>query len=101
MVDSLFHTFDSHVSLSVISIPILTWLHSIQQGFVNESSLPEIIQQLASNPSVVSYSSWDEFSLRYKGRLVLPQSIDLKHMVFYELHASPSAGHSRFLNTYE
>ena len=57
MVDALFHTFDAHVSLSVISMPIPTWLHSIQQGYVNESSLFEIIQQLASNPSVVLHFS--------------------------------------------
>ena len=34
MVDALFHTFDAHVSLSVISMPIPTWLHSVQQGYV-------------------------------------------------------------------
>ena len=100
-MDSLFHTFDAHVCLSVISMPIPTWLHSIQQGYVNESSLSEIIQQLASKPSVVPSSSWDEFSLRYTSCMVLPQSTDLKHAVFYELHASPSAGHSGFIKTYE
>ena len=101
MVDALFHTFDAHVSLSVISLPIPTWLHYVQQGYVNDSSLSEIIQRLAGNLSVVPYSSSDEFSLRYTGHLVLPQSTDLKHSVFYELHASPSAGHSRFMKTYE
>ena len=39
--------------------------------------------------------------LKYKGHLVLPQSTDLKHVVFYELQASPSIGHSGFLKTYE
>ena len=101
VVDALFHIFDAHVSLSVISMPIPTWLHSVQQGYVNDSSLSEIIQQLASNPSVVPHFSWDGSSLRCKDRLVLPQSTDLKHAVFYELHASPSIGHSRFIKTYD
>ena len=101
MVDALFHTFDAHVSLSIISMPIPTWLHSVQQGYVNDSSLSEIIQALASNPSMVLHFSWDGSSLRYKGRLVLPQSRYIKHAVLNELHASPSAGHSRFMKTYE
>ena len=32
---------------------------------------------------------------------MLPQSTNIKHALFYELHASPSAGHSRFMKTYE
>ena len=43
VVDALFHTFDAHVSLSVIFMPIPTWLHYVQQGYVNDSSLSEII----------------------------------------------------------
>ena len=100
-VDCLSRTFDDHASLSTISIPIPNWLQSVQQGYVNDSSLSQIIQQLASNPSLGPHYSWDGSSLRYKGHLVLPQSIDFHQVVFYELHASPMAGHSGFLKTYE
>ena len=72
VADALSRTFDDHVSLSTISTSIPNWLQSIQQGYVNDSSLNEIIQQLASNPYVVPYSSWDGFSLGYMGLLVLP-----------------------------
>ena len=99
--DDLSRTFDDHASLSAISMPIPNWLQSVQQGSFNDSSLSQIIQQLASNPSLVSHYSWDGSSMRYKGRLVLPQSTDLHQVVFYEFHASPAAGHSRFLKTYE
>ena len=101
MVDTLSHTLDAPVSLSAIAMSIPTWLHSVQQGYVKDSSLSEIIQPLASNPYVVTHFSWDGSSLRYKGRLVLPDSTDIKHAVFYELHASPLAGHSILLKTYE
>ena len=74
VVDTLSRTFDAPVSLSAIAIPIPTWLHSVQQGHVNDSSLSEIIQPLASNPSMVPHFSWDGSSLRYKGRLVLPRA---------------------------
>ena len=101
VADALSRTFDDHASLSVISMPLPNWLQSIQQGYVNDSSLSQIIQQLASNPSLVPQYSWDGSSVRYKGRLVLPQSTDLHWAVFYELHASPVAGHSGFLKKYE
>ena len=39
VVDALSRTFDDHASLSAISMPIPNWLQSIQQGYVNDSSL--------------------------------------------------------------
>ena len=99
--NSLSHTFDDHVSLSSISMPIPNLLQFVQQGYVNDPSLSEIIQWLVSNPSVVPHFSWDGSSIEYKGCLVLPQSTNLHQDVFYELHASPSAGNSGFLKTYK
>ena len=72
MVDALSHTFDYHVSLSSISMPIPNWLHSVHQGYVNVSSLSKIIQQLDSNPYNVPHYSLDGSSLKKNGRLVLP-----------------------------
>ena len=43
VVNALSHTFDDHVSLSTISMPISNWLQFVQQGYVNDSSLSEII----------------------------------------------------------
>ena len=53
VVDALFCTFDDHASLSAISMPTPNWLQSVQQGYFNDSSLSQIIQQLASNPCLV------------------------------------------------
>ena len=72
VADALSRTFDDHASLSAISMPIPNWLQSVQQGNVNDSSLSQIIQQLASNPSLVLHDSWDGSSMRYKHLLVLP-----------------------------
>ena len=55
MADALSRTFDDHVSLSSISMPIPNWLQFVQQGYVNESSLSKIIQWLANNPFVVPH----------------------------------------------
>lgn len=101
VADALSRTFDNQASLSAISMPIPNWLASVQQGYDSDSSLSQIIHQLANNPSAIPHYSWDGASLRYKGRLVLPQNPALHQAIFYELHASPSAGHSGFLKTYE
>ena len=66
---SLSRTFDDHVSLSTISMPIPNWLQSVQQGYANDSSLSKIIQQLANNPSLVLHSSWDGSSLQGFGQI--------------------------------
>ena len=96
VTDALSRTFDDQGSLSTISMPVPRWLQVVQQGYVNDSSLSHIIQRLANNPSVVPHYSWDGASLRYKGRLVLPQNTALQQAIFYELHASPSVGHYEF-----
>ena len=57
VADALSHTFDGHASLSAISMPIPNWLQSVQQGYVNHSSLSQVIQQMASNPSLVPHHS--------------------------------------------
>ena len=44
LADVISHTFDDHVSLSAISMPIPNWLQYVEKGYVNDSSLSEIIQ---------------------------------------------------------
>ena len=46
LADALSRTFNDHPSLSTISMPIPNWLQSVQQGYVNDSSLVV----LAENP---------------------------------------------------
>ena len=101
VADSLSRTFDDHISLSTISMPIPNWLQFVQQGDVNEFSLFVITQRLENNPYVVPHYSLYGSSLRYKGHLVLPQSTNIQQAFFYEIHASPSARHSGFLKMYE
>ena len=44
VVDDISRTFDDHVSLSSIFIPIPNQFQFVEQGYVNDSSLSEIIQ---------------------------------------------------------
>ena len=96
--------FPAHL-MTMFLFQLFLWLFKIDYTLFSKAmsmtALSKIIQQLTSNPSVVPYYSWDGSSLRYKGRLVLPQSIDLQHDLFDELHASPSVGHFGFIKTYE
>ena len=72
VANELSRTSDDHASLSSISMPIPNWLQYVQQCYVNDSSLSKIIQWLSKNPFVVPYYSWDGYSFKYKGSLVLP-----------------------------
>ena len=57
VVNALSRTFDDHISLSSISMHIPNWLQSVQQGYVNDSSLYEIIKWLSNNPYFVPHYS--------------------------------------------
>ena len=59
MVDALSCTFDEPISLSAISMHISKWLQLLQQGYVNDSSLFEIIQWLENKPYTIPHYSWD------------------------------------------
>jgi hypothetical protein len=59
-----------------------------------------MIQQLKVNSLVSPGYSWYNDELCYKGCLYLSKQSQLKAMVLYELHATPTAGNSMFTKTY-
>jgi hypothetical protein len=60
-----------------------------------------MIQQLKANSLVSPGYSWHNDELRYKSHLYLRKHSQIKSMVLYELHATPTTGHSRFTKTYD
>jgi hypothetical protein len=56
---------------------------------------------LQSNSLVSPRYSWFHDELRYKIHLYLSKQSKCKSTVLYELHATSTAGHSRFTKTYE
>jgi hypothetical protein len=56
---------------------------------------------LQSNSPVSLGYSWLHDELRYKGHLYLSKESKFKSTVLYELHATPTAGHSEFTKTYD
>jgi hypothetical protein len=61
----------------------------------------QLIQQLQDNSLVSPTYSRHNEELHYKGHMYLRNKSQLKSMVLFELHASPTMGHSGFTKTYE
>jgi hypothetical protein len=60
-----------------------------------------MIQQLQMAPHAYHGYTWKNEEIFYKGHIYLHYQSAFKSQVFYELHASRVAGHSRFHKTYE
>jgi hypothetical protein len=59
------------------------------------------IQQLQANAPASPGYSWPHDEIQYKGRLYLGKQSKLRSIVLYELHATPTTGHSGFTKTYD
>jgi hypothetical protein len=60
-----------------------------------------LIQQLQTKAPAPTGYSWLHDELRYKGLLYLSKQSKLKSTVLFELHATPTMGHSGFTKTYD
>jgi hypothetical protein len=88
----------SHFSLSFI---VPDWLQFVRQEWLHDPKSSHPIQQLQSNAPASPMYSWLHYELRYKGCLYLSKQSKLKSTIIYELHATPTAGHSGFTKTYD
>jgi hypothetical protein len=101
VADVLSHKYEDEGSLFSLSFIVPDWLQVVRQEWLQDPKSSQLIQQLQSSaPSPLGYS-WLHDELRYKGYLYLSKQSNLKSMVLYELHATPTAGHSGFTKTYE
>jgi hypothetical protein len=73
----------------------------VRHEWLQDPKRLHLIQQLQSKAPAPPGYFWLQDELRYKGRLYLSKQSKLKSMVLYELHATPTAGHSRFTKTYD
>ena len=63
-------------------------------------SIAQLINRMQTDPNPSQGYSWNESTLKYKGRLVLVPTFDLKNQILMELHSSARADHFRFKKTY-
>jgi hypothetical protein len=101
VVDALSRKYEDEGSLFSLSFIVPDWLQVVRQEWLQDPKSSHLIQQLQSNYLVFPWYSWLHEELRYKGHLYLSKQSKLKTTVLYELHATPTTGHSRFTKTYD
>jgi hypothetical protein len=99
VVDALSRKYEDERSLFSLSFIVPDWLQVIHREWLQDSKSLHLIQQLHSNAPASPGYSWLHDELLYKGRLYLRKPSKLKSTVLSELHATPTAGHSRFTKT--
>jgi hypothetical protein len=98
---ALSQKYEDGGSLFSVSFIVPDSLQSVRQEWLQYSKSLHLIQQLQHNaPASPGYSCLHD-ELRYKGHLYLSKQSKLKSMVLYDLHATPTTGHSGFTKTYD
>ena len=101
MADALSRKYEYDGSLFSLSFILPDWLQAVPQEWLRDPKISSPLHQLQHNSSVSPGYSWHNEELRYKGRLHLCKQSQVKSIVFSELHASPTSGHSGSTKTYE
>jgi hypothetical protein len=101
VADALSRKYEEEGSLFSLSFIVPDWLQVVRQEWLQDPKSLHLIQQLQTNAPAPPGYSWLQDELRYKGHLYLSKQSKLKSTVLSELHATPTAGHSRFTKTYD
>ena len=101
VVDTLSRKYEDEGSIFSLSFIVPYWLQAVHQEWLHDPKSSHLIQQLQENSPVSPGYSWHNDELRYKGHLYLSKQSQLKSMVLYELHASPTTTYPGFTKPYE
>ena len=101
VADALSQKYEDKGSIFSLSFIVPYWLQDVRQEWLHDPKISHMIQQLKANSPVSPGYSWHNDELRYKHRLYLCKQSQLKSTVLSELHATPTARHSRFTKTYD
>jgi hypothetical protein len=101
VVDGLFQKYEEEGSRFSLSFILPDCLQAVCQEWLQDPKMSSLLHQLQHNSLVSPGYSWYNEDLRYKGCLYLCKQSQVKSIVFYELHASPTSGHSGFTKTQE
>jgi hypothetical protein len=88
-------------NLSAISMAILACISDIEASYKDYAYFTNLIQQLAVNATSVPYFVVYSGIIRYKGRICIGQSTDLRQRIVASLHSSTVGGHSGIKATYQ
>lgn len=92
------HGFDSQ--FMAITIPHWDFLQKLKTEFLSDPSLHELIQRVLTEPDAHLHYSVHNELLFYNGKLYIPPSSSLNHVLLEEFHSSPLGGHGSIHKTY-
>ena len=84
-------TIDSCLSVSA-AVPI--WMTDIYDSYKEDPTCTKLLQELAIDPTSNTNFTLQSGILRYKGRLVIGSTTDLRVRIFNSFHSSIFGGHS-------
>jgi hypothetical protein len=99
MANELSRKYEDEGSLFSLCFIVPDWLQDVHQEWLQDPNSLLLIQKLQNKAQAPPGYSWLQDELQYKGRLYLSKQSKLKSTVLYELHATPTAGHSAFTKT--
>ncbi|KAD3640471.1 hypothetical protein E3N88_29694 [Mikania micrantha] len=85
--------------LLTLAAPFCSDLADIHAGLQEDPYTKAIMSSLSTDPASVPGYIIVGQSLMYKGRLVVPDYLDLRSRILHEAHSTPLAGHGGFLKT--
>jgi hypothetical protein len=81
-------------SVSIISTMIPAWITDIESSYVEDATYTNIIQQLNVNDQSQPHYTIHYGILRYKGKVCIGSTTDLRLKILSSLHSSAIGGHS-------
>ena len=88
------HKNTQEESCLAISTTVPSWITKVEKSYANDEKYTAIIQELAIKPASVPHYSLQSGILRYKNRICIGSSTDLKERLFSSFHSSAMGGHS-------
>jgi hypothetical protein len=93
------HSTPSDTCLA-ITAAVPSWMNDVESTYLQDNKCMQLLQELAINPASHTNFTLSFGILRYKNRIVIGNSTDLKEKIFNSFHSSIFGGHSGSRVTY-
>jgi hypothetical protein len=77
-----------------ISTVVPSWISQVLQSYENDTKWPKIVTKLGVDPLALPHVALINGLLRYKGRLFIGSSGNLRTQLLHNFHNYPLGGHS-------
>ncbi len=77
------------------------WVTELEESYKGDPTYDAILKGLVLQPEEYKHYTYKQGILRYKGKVCIGNSGDLRRRVVEQFHCSALRGHSRVLHTYQ